>query len=210
PGGGGGGGGFGGPGQNAQPAPQQWSSVRWTGYYTPESAGSHDIFVQAPSEDPRFRLFVDDKLVIDCWQHSAGRAEYATVSLEAGQHKVVLEHSRQRGQGGPRMRLGIVNSSSAIDPDAKKIAAKSDYVVLAVGFDPETETEGGDRTFRLPPGQERLIQEIAAANKNVIVVLTSGGGVDMTSWVDKVPAVLQAWYPRQEGATALAELLFVD
>jgi len=210
PGGGGGGGGFGGPGQNAQPAPQQWSSVRWTGYYTPESAGSHDIFVQAPSEDPRFRLFVDDKLVIDCWQHSAGRAEYATVSLEAGQHKVVLEHSRQRGQGGPRMRLGIVSNSGAIDPDAKKIAAKSDYVVLAVGFDPETETEGGDRTFRLPPGQERLIQEIAAANKNVIVVLTSGGGVDMTSWVDKVPAVLQAWYPGQEGGTALAEVLFGD
>src|SRR5262249_19965256 len=83
-------------------------------------------------------------------------------------------------------------------------------VVLAVGFDPETETEGGDRTFRLPPGQERLIQEIAAANKNVIVVLTSGGGVDMTSWVDKVPAVLQAWYPGQEGGTALAEVLFGD
>src|SRR5213078_1298840 len=97
-----------------------------------------------------------------------------------------------------------------VDPDAKKLAAKADVVVLAVGFDPETETEGSDRTFRLPPGQEQLIQEIAAANHNTIVVITSGGAVDMNGWLDRVPALIQAWYPGQEGGTALAEILFGD
>jgi len=125
-------------------------------------------------------------------------------------HKIVLEHFRHAGRAAPRLRLGIVPRSSIVDADAKKLAAKADVVVLAVGFDPETETEGSDRTFRLPPGQEQLIQEIAAANHNTIVVITSGGAVDMNSWLDRVPAVLQAWYPGQEGGAALAEILFGD
>ncbi len=136
--------------------------------------------------------------------------DYATTSLAAGPHKIVLEHFRHAGRAAPRLRLGIVPRSSIVDADAKKLAAKADVVVLAVGFDPETETEGSDRTFRLPPGQEQLIQEIAAANHNTIVVITSGGAVDMNSWLDRVPAVLQAWYPGQEGGAALAEILFGD
>ena len=49
---------------------------------------------------------------------------------------------------------------------------------------------------------------MAAANKNTIVVMTSGGSVDMSAWVDRVPALLEAWYPGQQGGTALAEVLF--
>jgi beta-glucosidase len=94
--------------------------------------------------------------------------------------------------------------------EAKQLAAKADVVVLAVGFDPETESEGADRTFQLPPGQDELIQEIAAANKNTIVVLTSGGSADTTAWLDRVPAFVEAWYPGQEGGAALAAVLFGD
>src|SRR5206468_524070 len=149
--------------------------------------------------------------VLNSWEHSIAIVDYANTSLEAGPHKIVLEHFRQRGRGAPRsLRLGIVPRNSVVDADAKKLAAKADAVVLAVGFDPETEGEGSNRTFRLPPGQEQLIQEIAAANHNTIVVITSGGAVDMTSWVDRVAGVLQAWYPGQEGGTALAEILFGD
>jgi beta-glucosidase len=72
------------------------------------------------------------------------------------------------------------------------------------------ESEGADRTFRLPAGQDELIREAAAANKNTVVVLTSGGGVDMNEWLGRVPALIQAWYPGQEGGTALAEILFGD
>ena len=59
--------------------------------------------------------------------------------------------------------------------------AQADAVVLAVGFDPQSEGESADRTFRLPPGQDELIKQIAAVNKNTVVVVTSGGGVDMTA-----------------------------
>jgi beta-glucosidase len=83
-------------------------------------------------------------------------------------------------------------------------------VVVAAGFDAETEAESADRTFRLPLGQDELIQEMAAANKSTIVVMTSGGSVDMNAWLNRVPALVQAWYPGQEGGTALAEILFGD
>jgi beta-glucosidase len=104
--------------------------------------------------------------------------------------------------------LGIVRPETLVSAEAKSLALHADAVVLAVGFDPSSEGESGDRTFQLPPGQDDLIQQIAAVNKNTIVVMTSGGGVDMARWVDQVPALLQAWYPGQEGGTALAQLLF--
>jgi beta-glucosidase len=53
-----------------------------------------------------------------------------------------------------------------------------------------SESEGSDRTFPLPPGQDALIQATLASNKNVVVVITSGGGIDMNAWLDRVPAVL--------------------
>jgi len=174
----------------------------------PTNAGSFDVLVHATGPDVRYRLFIDNKLILNSWEHSIAAVDYATVSLEAGPHKIVLEHFRQQGGGSPRFRLGIVARNSVVDADAKKMAASADAVVLAVGFDPESEREGSDRTFRLPPGQEQLIQEVAAANRNTVVVITAGGGVDMTSWIDHVAGVLQAWYPGQEGGTALAEILF--
>ena len=201
---------YGGPGIAPGPGIPDESSARWTGYYTAQQAGPFDVFLQAPGENVRYRLFIDDKLVLNSWEHSIAVVDYATTSLASGPHKIVLEHFRHAGRAAPRLRLGIVPRSSIVDADAKKLAAKADVVVLAVGFDPETETEGSDRTFRLPPGQEQLIQEIAAANHNTIVVITSGGAVDMNSWLDHVPAVLQAWYPGQEGGTVLAEILFGD
>ena len=157
-----------------------------------------------------YRLFVEDQLVFDNWKSSKGVVNITNLSLEAKPHKVMLEHRGRSGWLGGRLSFGIVSNDGVVDPEAKSLAAKADAVVLAVGFDPETETEGGDRTFRLPPGQDKLIQEIAAVNKNTIVVITAGGAVDMSAWLDRVPAVLQAWYPGQEGGTALAEILFGD
>ena len=104
--------------------------------------------------------------------------------------------------------MGISRSGALVDPETKKLAASADVVVLAAGFDPGSESEGADRTFSLPPGQDQLIEEIAAVNKNTIVVLTSGGNVAMNSWLDRVPALLEMWYPGQEGGRALAEVLF--
>jgi beta-glucosidase len=187
--------------------PPEAASTRWTGYYVPQAPGSHDLLVHTTGENGgAYRVYVDDKLVLDNWTLNKALANYVTLPLETGAHKVVLE---RRGRGG-RTRLGIVRHGQFVSEEARKRAANADVVVVAAGFDPETESEGADRTFRLPAGQDELIQEMTAANKNTIVVMTSGGSVDMSAWVDRVPALLEMWYPGQQGGTALAEVLFGD
>src|SRR6185436_5710228 len=104
-------------------------------------------------------------------------------------------------------RVGFVRQGTIVDPMAKQLAARADAVVVAVGFDADIETEAADREFALPPGQEELIREIAAVNPNTIVVITSGGSVDVAPWLDKARAIVAAWYPGQEGGAALASLL---
>jgi beta-glucosidase len=92
-------------------------------------------------------------------------------------------------------------------------AAKSADVVIYVGglnHDRGFDCEGADRAdMKLPYGQDELIQKIAAANPKTVVVL-EGTMVEMDSWLDKVPALLQAWYPGMEGGNALARVLFGD
>ncbi|HEY0377379.1 MAG TPA: glycoside hydrolase family 3 C-terminal domain-containing protein [Pyrinomonadaceae bacterium] len=189
--------------------PEQALSSRRTGYFVPRQPGAHEIFVQSTGEDGgAYRLYVDDKLVLDNWAENRALGGSATLNLDAAPHKVMLE---QRGRSqwlGGRLRLGIFRQGQTVDREALKLASTADAVVVAAGFDFETESEGSDRTFRLPPGQDELIQQIAAANKNTIVVLTAGGGSDMTAWLGATPAVIQAWYPGQEGGTALAQILF--
>jgi beta-glucosidase len=186
-------------------------SARWTGYYIASSDTAYDIFVQSTGEAGGFyRVYVDDKLVLNDWTESRALLGYVTLSLNVGTHKVIVEHRGRPSFLGARFRFGIARQDSYVSPAAEKIAANADAVVLAVGFNPESESEGADRTFRLPPGQEELITKIAAINKRTIIVVTSGGAVDMTPWVDRVPGVLQAWYSGQEGGTALAQILFGD
>ncbi|HEV2989143.1 MAG TPA: glycoside hydrolase family 3 C-terminal domain-containing protein [Candidatus Angelobacter sp.] len=195
--------------QSRATLPKGGVAERWTGYYVAPGTGVYDVFVASTGEDGGYyRLYVDGNLIFDNWKSAKTMANWKSLSLEATPHKIVLEHHGRSEWLGRRLRLGIVRHDAVVDDTAKKLAASADAVVLAVGFDPETESEGADRTFRLPLGQEELIQEIAAVNKNTIVVVTSGGAVDMMPWIDRVSTVLQAWYPGQEGGMALAEIAF--
>jgi Glycosyl hydrolase family 3 C-terminal domain len=126
------------------------------------------------------------------------------LSLTAAPHKVVFEQYAEGPQGffARPSQLGIFADEQVVDPAARKLAAEADAVVVAAGFDPESESEGADRTFGLPAGQDQLIREMAAANKNTIVVVTSGGAVDTKGWLDSVPALIEAWYPGQSGGIA--------
>ena len=183
-------------------------SIRWRGYFTPATAGEYLIFVQGPGENGGYRLYVDKKLVFDNWKTWYAFVSEVSMTLASGPHLVELDYYAHGGWGKTVANLGIVRPETLVSAEAKSLASRADAVVLAVGFDPSSEGESGDRTFQLPPGQDELIHQIAAANKNTVVVVTSGGGVDMASWLDQVPALLQAWYPGQEGGTALAQLLF--
>jgi beta-glucosidase len=196
---------------NRTSLPEEAASSRWTGYYTPHAAGKFDLFVSSTGEDGgHYRAYVDEKLALDDWTTAKELLGVATLTLDTNPHKIVLEHRGRSRWHGKHFRMGVAPEDGYVLPDAKTLAAKSDVVVIAAGFDPESESEGADRTFRLPLGQDELIQEMAAANKNVIVLLTSGGGVDMNEWIDRVPALLQVWYPGQEGGKAAAEILFGD
>jgi beta-glucosidase len=185
-------------------------SVRWTGYYIAKDQANYQVFLQNPGEEGGTRLYVDGKLVMNDWIHYNAAVDEALLPFSPGAHKIVVEAYLRQRWSNPGLRFGIVDPATVVNEEAKKLAAQADAVVVPIGFDPYSETEGSDRTFRLPPGQDELVKAMLAANKNVIVVVTSGGGVDMTEWVDQTPALLEAWYPGQEGGTALAQLLFGD
>jgi beta-glucosidase len=186
--------------------PSRFRSVRWTGYYVADKAGKYEVFAQGPGEDGAYHVFIDDKIVLDNWQRATALVNHATLDLSAGPHKIRIELRRLFGD--PNLRFGILNESSLAKPEVKTLASRADAVVVAVGFDPTSEGEGSDRTFNLPPGQDALIATALAANKKTVVVITSGGAVDMNSWIDQTPAVVQAWYAGQESGNALAEVLF--
>jgi beta-glucosidase len=129
------------------------------------------------------------------------------IELTAAPHKVLVEFWSKAGFPAPLFRMGIKRDGTWVNPKVVAMAAKANVAVLSVGFDPTTEFEGWDRTFHLPLGQEELIEKVTAVNPNTIVVLQGGGNVDMARWLDKVQAILHAWYPGQEGGTAIAEVL---
>jgi len=180
---------------------------RWSASLTPQSSGSHSVFVQSMV---RYRLLVDGKVVIDSSKIPIAALRQQRLQLDAGPHSVVFEQLATQEIGRPFWRVGIVHDDSVVDTSAVELATQADAVILAVGFNSDSEGEGLDREFALPPGQEALIKAIAAANKRTIVVLNSGGGVDVAGWIERVPALLAAWYPGQEGGTALAQLIFGD
>ncbi len=95
--------------------------------------------------------------------------------------------------------------------DAVAAAQESDVVVLVVGNSRKTEGESRDRsTLDLPGVQEDLILEIHKVGKPLIVVLINGSAITMQRWGDKVQAVVEAWYPGEEGGNAIADVLFGD
>jgi beta-glucosidase len=183
-------------------------SARWSGYFTPSDPGEHLFFVQGPGEGGGYKLYVDDKLVIDTWEFALAQVSQIRLPLAAGPHKIRFEYSVHWSWGGPSVRLGIVRPDRVVNATAKALASKADAVVLAAGFDSDSESEGADRTFQLPPAQDELIEQISAVNTNTIVVVTSGGAVDMNAWLGHVPALFETWYAGQAQGTALAQLLF--
>lgn len=198
-------------GSSAPAYPSGVGSARWTGYYKAPEDGAYDFFVQATGEaGGYYRVYLDGKLLLDSWIEARALVGIATATLSAGSHKVVVEHHGRPGFLGARFRFGIVRQGTYVTAAAEKLASSADAVVVAVGFNPESESEGGDRTFRLLPGQDELIEKMAALNKRTVVVVTSGGSVDMGDWIDRVPALLEAWYPGQEGGRALAQIIFGD
>jgi beta-glucosidase len=193
-----------GEGSYAADGPVDNFSVRWTGYFVPGTSDDYKLYTSA---DDGVRLFIDDEQVINDWQRHAEKLNSYTRHLEGGHaYRIRLEYFEAVGSAS--VGFGVASAQEFVGRDTKAVAAKADVAIVCVGFDPATESEGSDRTFQLPPGQDELIRQISSVNKNTIVVITSGGSVDMTQWIDRIPGVIEAWYPGQEGGAALAQILF--
>ncbi len=92
--------------------------------------------------------------------------------------------------------------------EAVALARRSDAVVVVAGIE---EGEFRDRaSLALPGAQEALIRAVAATGRPVTVVVVGGSAVTMRPWIDRVGAVVNAWYPGETGGTAVGEVLFGD
>ena len=193
-----------GEGSYSADGPVDHFSARWTGYFVPKISDDYRFYT---SSDDGVRLFIDDEQVINDWQRHAETLNFYTRHLEGGHaYKIRLEYFEAVGSAS--VSMGVASAREFIGRETKAIAAKADVAIVCVGFDPSSEGEGSDRTFGLPTGQDDLIRQISSVNQNTIVVITSGGSVDMRQWINRVPGVIEAWYPGQEGGPALAQILF--
>jgi beta-glucosidase len=133
-----------------------------------------------------------------------GIRERAGAGIRVGQALGVSMEGEESDKETPQARAALL--AEAVD-----LARKSDVALLFVGDGPKIESEGFDRkSLALPAGQEELIQAVAKANRNTVVVLNAGAPVLMSKWLGQVPALVNAWFPGQEGGHAIADVLFGD
>lgn len=175
-------------------------SVRWTGTIRPSKEGSYCFNMHG---DDAMRVYLDDKLVIDHWtDNNYHQPRTHCIMLEPRDYKLKVEYYQ-----------GVGDAYAAFDwsySDFAEKAKEADAVVYCAGFNASLESEGFDRTFDLPSYQVQEIQQVSNVNSNIVVVLNAGGGVAWDGWLDKVPAVMQAWYSGQESGRAVADIIFGD
>jgi beta-glucosidase len=178
-------------------------SVRWTGTLTPRTTGSYTLSL---TSDGGSSLYLNgSKLISDGGGFPAG-TDTATVQLTAGT-AYQIEVNWVTSNTEP-IELGWQLPAGADNPlidQAVAAAEKSDVAVVFVG---DEETEGVDRpNLELPGFQDQLIEAVAAANPDTVVVLNTGGPVLMP-WLSQVKGVIEAWYPGEEDGDAIAPVLF--
>jgi len=194
--------------------------VRWTGALVPPGPGQYALVVgvarcfDCKGHDP-VRLWVDDKLVVD--DDGSGKALEAVLNFaDTRPRRIRLELSHTGEDQGVRLQWRAPAAPQLAE--AVKAAAQSEVVVAVVGLSPDVEGEalqvtvpgfdGGDRTdIALPAPQRRLLEALAATGKPLVVVLISGGAVELDWAKAHADAILAAWYPGQSGGVAIAETL---
>jgi beta-glucosidase len=178
-------------------------SVRWTGYLESQVSGKFKIGITVNDGG---RLFFNGKRVINDFDNSKTRLSETEIELEKGV-KYPIRFEYVENEGNATAKLGW-NIFSANIQNAVELAKKADAVVICVGA---MDNEGADRAdLDLSKGQVELIKAVAALHKPFVVILTTGTVITMADWVDDAPAILEAWYPGQEGGYAVADILFGD
>ncbi len=195
----------------------QQFSLRITGNFTPTSSGSHTFSLISAGLS---RFFIDGQEVIDNWtQQQLSEAYFGRGSTEvmyamkltAGQtYALTIEYTRNNA-AVVAVRLGCLTPQPTDRLErAAALAATSDVALVFAGLSAEWESEGFDRpNLELTGEQVALIEAVAAVNPKTVVVLNTGSPIAMP-WLDRVAAVVEAWYPGQECGNAIADVLFGD
>ncbi len=196
--------------------PRVQYSARWSGWLVPPVTGTYTLGLAA--EQATVRLTLGGQLILNSWEEKldfekrfAARNVSARIELTAGVAvPVVLELAKTGPKTSVRWQWEAPGAPDPID-EAAALAAACDAAVVCVGL--SNLYEGGtlDRTsYAMPGRQVELIRRIVAANPRTAVVLINGSVVAVADWIDRVPAVVEAWYPGQEGGRAVAAALCGD
>jgi beta-glucosidase len=188
--------------------------VQWTGFITPTESGDFLVGIRSAGFA---RLTVDGKQVAMAFGGGEIGAGVGRVSLEKG-HKVALNINYGSTNGKPHAELIWAKVNSAPSPEAIAAAKNADVVIAVVGITSSLEGEempvtepgflGGDRTsIDLPAPEEALVEAVAATGKPLAVVLVNGSALAVNWISEHANAVLEAWYPGEEGGAAVAETL---
>jgi beta-glucosidase len=202
-------------------------SVRWSGTFTPPGPGEYKLGVRvnycyACENAEGFRLYLDDKLLVESGAKTAERGEViqaAVTFTDTNPHPIRLEYLHGTGTGG--IDLSWQAPAEVLRQEAVDAAKQSDVTIAFVGLSPSLEGEempvklvgfsGGDRTsIDLPAVQEDLLKALAATGKPLVVVLQNGSALAVNWAQQNANAILEAWYPGAEGGTAIAETLAGD
>ena len=205
------------PGQGV---PEDNFSVRWTGKLQAPESGTYQIGFAG---NGGMRLVIDNQTVVEELTNRRTRSLNKDITLEAGRsYDIRLEYFENGNQySAAKLNWAPPSGDKRLREDALEKSRQADAVVMVLGITPSVEGEemdvkvdgfrGGDRTeIGLPKPQEDLIKEVQALGKPVVVVLLGGSALAVNWANDNVPAILDAWYPGEEGGTAVADVIFGD
>ncbi len=193
--------------------PEAPMSIRWTGVLKPLVSGTYTLGLKT---DDGCRLFLNGKKLIDSWAERSAQMDHAIVNLEAGkEYNLQVEYFDNGGQcfAGLYWKAPQVDNADRLAQfgEAGKFAKECDVTVAVLGINKSIEREGQDRySLELPVDQQEFIKELYKVNPNTVVVLVAGSSLAV-NWMDEnIPAILNAWYPGEQGGNAVAEVLFGD
>ncbi len=185
-------------------------SARWTGELIPPKTGAYKIGVVT---DDGVRFYFDGKLVVDEWHDRAAQQNTITVHLESNRrHKIQMDYFEDMGDAVAKLVWNCNEAGeNSLEEQALRLAQKSDVVIAVMGLDQTLEAEEMDRTrLDLPGVQKEFLKKLSAVNPNIVLVLENGSPVALPWCAEHAPAILEAWYPGEEGGTAIADVIFGD
>lgn len=187
-------------------------SVHWSGNLTPNETGDFVLGMQA---DGYARVSIGGHHFV---QTAGPGANLGRIHLEKGRPVSLEVEYGQTSKRKPQARLIWAPAADGPDPAAIAAAGEADVIVAVVGITSRLEGEempvdqpgfsGGDRTnLAMPAPEEELLHAVSATRKPLVVVLTNGSALSVTWEKEHANAIVEAWYPGEEGGAAIAETL---